>query len=148
MLTLKILRHQASLYGDANIVKILLAHGAHLEPKTGPTIPSSFVEAPVNNPLTCIDYGDAPASGAFRRNITAKALTQYLIQKKVHLEGREVDLKPFGEAREFCHCSVLRLLLYGGYHAELNSATGWTPLHEAAWGGHEAIIWLLVSREC
>lgn len=147
MLTPKSYRHQASLYGDVNIVRLLLAHGAHLDVKTGPAVPKSAVESPTNDPRNCIDKGDNPAQWASGRNETAKAITQHLIQKKMCLESRPVTLKPLGEPYEFWHGSVLKIILYGGYPAEINSATGWTPLHEAAWGGHAAIIRLLKDAD-
>ena len=147
MLTPKSYRHQASLYGDMNIVRLLLAHGAHLDVKTGPAVPKSAVESPTNDQRNCIDKGDNPAQWASGRSETAKALTQHLIQKKMFLESRPMTLKPLGKPHEFYHGSVLNILLYGGYHAEINSATGWTPLHEAAWGGHAAIIRLLKDAD-
>jgi ankyrin repeat protein/protein-tyrosine-phosphatase len=70
---------------------------------------------------------------------------QYLTQKRMHLESRSVTVI-LPETHECFHGSVLKVLLYDGVDAELNSATGWTPLHEAAWGGHEAIIRILCSK--
>ena len=146
-LTPKPCRHQASLYGDVNIVRLLLAHGADLDVKTGPAVPKSAVQSPTNDPRNCIDKGDNPAQWVSGRNETAKALTQHLIQKRMCLESRPMTLKPLGKPHEFHHDSVLNVLLYGGYHAEINSVTGWTPLHEAAWGGHATIIRLLKDAD-
>lgn len=129
-----------------SIVRLLLAHGAHLEVKTGPPAPISAIEPPRDDPRDYIDKGNSLARSAPGRNETAKVLIQYLTQKRMHLESRLVTIKPFSETHECSHGSVLKILLYGGVHAELNSATGWTPLHEAAWGGHEAIIRILCSK--
>ena len=132
--------HQAALYGHETIVKLLIKHGAHLEARTSPIIPESVVELPAEDPLKQFHEGDGPTIDFETREKISLALTKYLVKKHMFLESRCFETQPVNDWTGFGYGSFIRTLLYSGDHAETHSATGWTPLHEASWSGHEGVV--------
>ena len=132
--------HQAASYGHETIVKLLIEHGAHLEARTGPIVPESVVQLPAEDPL-----GQFPGLNGFRLDIETRqkislSLTKYLVKKHMFLESRYFDTKPMNDWTLFGYGSFSRPLLYSGDQMEINSATGWTPLHQASWSGHKGVV--------
>lgn len=142
--------HQAALQGNESIVKLLIEHGANTKARTGPTMPYSKVEMPTEDPLKTIGSLIGNFTGLTKREETAAAITHHLLRKQMHLESAHFTIDPITRWPRYGHCSVLRVLLYGGDKAELKFATGWTPLHEAAWIGHVGVVRLLrgIDVEC
>lgn len=132
--------HQAAAYGDETIVKLLIKHSAHLEARTGPIIPNSVVQLPAEDSVKEIyEFKGFPADVETRQKISF-SLTKYLIKKHMFLESQYFETNPINDWTGFGHGSLLSVLLYAGDRVEINSATGWTPLHEASWSGHERVV--------
>ena len=132
--------HQAASCGHETIVKLLIRYGAHLEARTGPIIPESVVQLPAEDPLEQFrEFNGFPADVETRQKITL-SLTKYLVKKHMFLESHYFEPKPINDWARLGYGSFLRLLLYSGDQAEIGSATGWTPLHEASWSGHERVV--------
>ena len=129
--------HQAASYGDETIVKLLIRYGAHLEARTGPISPESEVQLPAEDPLK--EFNGFPADVETRQKISC-SLTRYSIKKHMFLESQYFETNPINDWAGFGYGSLLKVLLYAGDQVEINSTTGWTPLHEASWGGHERVV--------
>lgn len=132
--------HQAASYGHEAIVKLLIDHGAHLEARTGPIIPESVVQLPAEDPLEKFPALNGSTVDIETRRKIALSLTKYLVKKHMFLESRYFDTKPMNDWRLFGYGSFSGPLLYSGHQMEVNSATGWTPLHEASWSGYRRVI--------
>ena len=132
--------HQAASYGHEPIVKLLIKHGAHLEARTGPIIPEMVVQLPPEDPLKQFYEFNGFAADVETRQKISLSLTKYLVKKHMFLESRYFGTKPMNDWTRFGYGSFLTPLLYSGDHLEINTATGWTPLHEASWSGHEGVV--------
>lgn len=117
--------HWAARHGNAELVRLLLAHGAVLEAKSA-------------SELTAL--GCAASSG----NVEVVRL---LLDSGADLEARDEDeFSPFLFAAASGHPEVLRLLLERGADAKARSVGGLTALHLACrYGGVEAVRVLLDS---
>ena len=132
--------HHAASFGNGTIVKLLINYGAHLEARTGPIIPESAVQLPAEDPVKeFYEFDGFPADVETRQKISL-SLTKYLIKKHMFLESQYFELEPISDWTGFGYGSLLRVLLYAGDQVEINSTTGWTPLHEASWSGHEPVV--------
>ena len=134
--------HQAASYGHETIVKLLIKYGAHLEARTGPIIPESVVQPPTEDPVKGLyEFNGFPADVETRQKISY-SLTKYCIKKHMFLESQYFETNPINDwtGYGYGYGSLLRALLYAGDQVEVNSATGWTPLHEASWSGHERVV--------
>ena len=132
--------HQAASYGHEMIVELLIKHGAHLEARTGPTIPESVVQLPAEDPLKQFHEFNGFTGDIETRQKISLSLTKYLVKKHMFLESRHFETKPINDWTRFGYGSFLKTLLYSGDQVEIKSATGWTPLHEASWSGHEGVV--------
>ena len=132
--------HHAASFGNGTIVKLLINYGAHLEARTGPIIPESAVQLPAEDPVKeFYEFDGFPADVETRQKISL-SLTKYLIKKRMLLESQYFEIEPISDWTSFGYGSLLKVLLYAGDQVEINSATGWTPLHEASWSGHERVV--------
>lgn len=132
--------HQAASNGNETIVKLLIKYGAHLEARTGPIIPESVVQLPAEVPLEGFHYcNDFAADVETRREITL-SLTEHLVKKHMFLESWYFETNPINDWTPIGYGSILRSLFYSGELAEINSTTGWTPLHEASWSGQQRVV--------
>ena len=132
--------HQAAWYGHETIVKLLIEHGAHLEARTGPVLPESVVQLPAEDPLEQFPALNGSTVDIETRQKMALSLAKYLVRKHMFLESRYFDTKPMNDWRLFGYGSLSGLLLCSGDRMETDSATGWTPIHEASWSGHKGVI--------
>lgn len=130
--------HHASLYGDESIVQLLLHNGARLDLRTGPVVPSSKIPDPLEPDFTVYN-------GRTQRADISIALEEYLLEKQRHLESIPFDLPPVKDRQHWCHGHVLTTLMYNRDRGEVESATGWTALHEASWGGRVGVIDILLK---
>lgn len=132
--------HQAASYGHEMIVELLIEHGALLEARTGPIIPEAVGQLPAEDPLKQFhDFNGFTGDIETRQKISL-SLTNHLVKKHMFLESRYLPTKPINDWTRFGYGSFLEHLLCSGDHMEINCATGWTPLHEASWEGHEGVV--------
>lgn len=134
--------HQASLYGDESIVGHLLGHGAQLELRSGPVAPYSQVQEPVRPAVEACN----PTRSHTHRAEVSIALENYLLQKQMYLESKLFTIAPIEDSKLWGHGYVLATMMYVGIEAEIDSATGWTALHEASWSGRVGVINLLLDH--
>ena len=132
--------HQAASYGDEAMVKLLITYGAHVEARTGPIIPESAIQLPAEDPVKeFYEFNGLPADVETRQKISL-SLTKYLMKKHMFLESQHFEANPINDWTGFGYGSLLGVLLYAGDEVERDSATGWTPLHEASSSGHERVV--------
>ena len=132
--------HQAASYGHETILKLLIKHGAHLEARTGPVPPELVVQLPAENPLEQFHQLNGFTADVETRQKISLLLVNYLVKKHMFLESRYLETKLISDWTLFGYGSFLGHLLYSGDRMEVNSATGWTPLHEASWSGHKGVV--------
>jgi ankyrin repeat protein len=113
--------HASALHGEFDAINALIARGAQ-------------VDLPLSAALGRMDDADADADA---RRLVAAASP----------EERHLAL---ALASQFGHVEVVRLLLDLGEDPSRYNPVGGhahsTPLHQAAWGGHEDVVRLLVER--
>ena len=132
--------HQAASYGHETIVKLLIKHGAYLEARTGPIIPESRVQLPAEDPLEQFhELNGFPVDIETRHEISL-SLLKYIVKKHMFLESRYLETKPISDWTYLGYGVFLRHLFHSGNSLEIDSATGWTPLHEASWSGHKGVV--------
>lgn len=137
--------HHAALYGDMLVVELLLRFGACLESKTGPITPHCSVDAPHDIPLQ--SFMSRNTTGRTMREEIVIALTQHIFKKQMHLESIHFAISPTDQWPIYGNNNVLvKTLMYGGDKHEIRDATGWTPLHEASWGGHSIVTAVLLRN--
>ena len=124
--------HQAASLGHETIVKLLIKHGAHLEARIGPIIPGLVIQLPAEDPLKQFPALNGSTVDIETREKIGHSLTKYFVKQHMSLESRSFDTKPMNDLRLFGYGSFSRPLLYSGDQMEINSVTGWTPLHEAS----------------
>lgn len=128
--------HQASFFGLESIVELLIRNGAQLQLKTGPVAPYAEVQEPERPVLESI-------RDPTQRAVISTALTKYLLNKQCYLESR---CFPTYDSPAPDHDYLPATWLYGGDWSEINTPTGWTALHDAAWNGHVGVIDLLLEH--
>ena len=132
--------HQAASHGHETIVKLLIKHGAYLEARSGPVIPESMVQLPAEDPLEQFHESNGFTVDIKTRQKISLSLSKYLVKKHMFLESTFFEIRPISDWTLFGYDSFLGPLLYSGEIWEVNSATGWTPLHEASWIGHRGVV--------
>lgn len=132
--------HQAASNGHETLVELLIRYGAHLEARTGPIIPESAVQLLTEDPLEEFHDSNGFTVDIETRQKISLSLLKYLMKKHMFLESRYFETKPMDDWTLFGYDAFLSPLLYSGDQMEINSATGWTPLHEASWSGHKVVV--------
>lgn len=115
--------HWAAVNGDIEIVQLLLAHGANPE----------HTDTNDHTPLElALEYGNCPAVDAL------------MVDADFEIPGKWLEMATIGG-----HISVVKLLLARGVNANplCDITTYGSPLHAAAYRGHEELVSLLLHAK-
>lgn len=124
--------HIAAYRGSKRAVELLLSYKSNIEAKTCPVFA-------VNNPLSLLDadmkYPEHMMNSTLPPDLGDDGIFQKLLDRFVenHLF---LCHRPRSEFSTFDGRNVLRNHFFSGHSVELESCTGWVPLHEASIAGN------------
>ena len=143
--------HIIACQGNEKAMKMLLKYKSGVEAKNGPMrTADEFGEGSESN-VEMQERHVSIMNGTQSSNLGAAAKSQEIVRLLITKQAR-LERRPLcsGATSRFHPpisdpVAILRILLNSGYSLELNSCTGWVPLHEAACDGHAIVIRLLLE---